>query len=149
PVTGSQNSVASGSWLVASENRTAETAVPHGPRCFATVESIRFSGYWLLFFFLRRKIRRGAAPLAGFLQLLDLALDQVALERAQMADEEATVKVIDLMLESAGEQVVARHFEGLAGYILRADGDALGASHVLSKVGQREAAFLSGLRTFA
>jgi hypothetical protein len=40
-------------------------------------------------------------PFAGFLQFLDLAANDVSLERAQMTDEKLAVQVIDLMLKGA------------------------------------------------
>src|SRR4051794_37268287 len=46
-------------------------------------------------------------PLPRLLQLLDLALDQIALESAEVAEKQDAVEVIDLMLHGAGEEVFA------------------------------------------
>src|SRR4029077_12939451 len=48
-----------------------------------------------------------ALPLALFPKLLDFAFYEVALQHAQMLDEENAVEVVDFMAESAGQQVLA------------------------------------------
>ena len=69
--------------------------------------------------------RHGRLPLAGFFQFADFALDHVALEHAEMRDEEYSVEVVDLVAEGAGQQSFAAHFEFLAGGVLRANGHVL------------------------
>src|SRR4051794_38143046 len=83
-----------------------------------------------------------SCPLAGAYQLFDLALDQVTLERAHMANKQPAVQVVNLMQKGAGEQVIAGFFKPVSFHILRADGYDIGARHVLAKVGQAQAAFL-------
>ena len=55
----------------------------------------------------RRRRRAAASPLAGALQLPDLADDQVALDAAQPIEEQHAVEVIDLVLEGASQQACA------------------------------------------
>src|SRR5580704_9794001 len=64
-------------------------------------------------------------PLAGFFEFADFALDHVALEHAEVRDEENAVEVIDLVAESAGEQAFAAAFEFLAVGVEGANGDVL------------------------
>src|SRR6476661_7319591 len=66
-------------------------------------------------------------PLALLAELFDFAFDQVALEHAEMLDEEDTVEVIDLMAEGAGQQIFAANFEGFAFGVLGLHGDKLRA----------------------
>src|SRR5271156_5662696 len=90
----------------------------------------------------------GVLPLAGFFQLADFAFDEVALQHAQMRDEEDAVEVVNLVAEGAGEQAFAAAFERSARRILRANGDVLGALDVTAESGQREAAFFFALLAF-
>ena len=90
----------------------------------------------------------GLFPFAGLLQLFDFALDQIALERAQMVDEKNSVQVIDLVQQGAREQIFAGDFEGFAFDVLGAHGGFLGAAHRLAKTGDAEAALLAGLLAF-
>src|SRR5271170_2147559 len=87
-------------------------------------------------------------PLAGFFQLADFAFDEVALEHAEVGDEEHAVEVIDFVAEGAGEQAFAAAFELGAGGVLRADGDVLRAFDVAAKTGERETAFFLALLAF-
>src|SRR5579859_7113239 len=66
-------------------------------------------------------------PLALFAEFLDFALDEVALEHAQMLDEKNAIEVIDFVTEGAGQQIFAADFEEFALGVLRFDGDKLRA----------------------
>src|SRR6185437_10225783 len=79
-------------------------------------------------------------PLARFLQLLDLALDQVALERADVRDEQFSIQVIGLMLQRASQQLFAFRFEPLAFDILRAHRTLHCTRYIFAKIGQAQAA---------
>ena len=68
-----------------------------------------------------RRIGRALAPVPGALQLLDLALHQVALQRADVGDVEPAVEVIGLVQERARQQIFAGLLELLALRVLRAD----------------------------
>src|SRR5574341_2371479 len=57
-------------------------------------------------------------PLTGASQLPDFTLDEVALERADVADEELAVQVVGLMQEGAGQQVFAGVLESLSVHVL-------------------------------
>ena len=88
-------------------------------------------------------------PLSRFHQLADLALHQVALQRADVADVQLAVQVIGLMQEGARQQIFAGLLEPLAVHVLRADGHLARARHRLAKFGNAQAAFGSasgGLR---
>src|ERR1700733_2184486 len=87
-------------------------------------------------------------PLAGFFQLANFALDQVALEHTEVRDEEDAVEVIDFVAESTGEQAFAAAFELGARRVLRADGDVLRTFDVAAKTWQRKAAFFFALLAF-
>ena len=67
-------------------------------------------------------------PFSRFDQFANFALDQVAFERADVADVELAVEVIGLVLKGAGQQIVAGLLENLPGQILGADGHNLGAT---------------------
>src|SRR5229473_3107033 len=81
-------------------------------------------------------------PLALFSELLDFALDEVALEHAEMLNEENSIQVIDLVAESARQEIFTANFKLLALRILRAHRDELRANDVAAEAGNREAAFL-------
>src|SRR5580698_5729392 len=87
-------------------------------------------------------------PLAGFFQLANFTLDEVALEHTQVRDEQDAVQVIDLVAESTGEQAFAAAFELGARRVLRADGDVLWTFDVAPKTWEREAAFFFALLAF-
>src|SRR5580698_4864898 len=87
-------------------------------------------------------------PLAGFFQLANFTLDEVALEHTQVRDEQDAVQVIDLVAESTGEQAFAAAFELGARRVLRADGDVLRTFDVAAKTGERKAAFFFALLAF-
>src|SRR5580658_5769009 len=84
-------------------------------------------------------------PFSRFDQLANFALDQVALERADVADVELAVEVIGFMLEGAGQQIVADFLEDLSSQILGADGNHLGARHVFTEIRDTETAFALGV----
>src|SRR4029077_10132620 len=73
----------------------------------------------------QKTIRSGTfrLPLPGFFHLANLAFDQVALEHAEVIDEENSVQMVNFVAESAGQQAFAAHFEFLTGGVLCADGD--------------------------
>ena len=56
--------------------------------------------------------------------------------------------MIGLVQERARQQVFAGHFELLALGVLRADGHALGAPHLLAEAGDAQAAFFAFLLAF-
>src|SRR5574341_1339255 len=87
-------------------------------------------------------------PLTGASQLPDFTLDEVALERADVADEELAVQVVGLMQEGSGQQLFAGALEGFSVDVLGAHGDAVGARHLLAELGQAEAAFVGALVAF-
>src|ERR1700744_3570486 len=63
----------------------------------------------------------GRLPLARFLHFADFALDQIALEHAEVIDKEDAIEMIDLVAEGACEQAFAAHFELFAVDILGAN----------------------------
>src|SRR3984885_4753536 len=87
-------------------------------------------------------------PLAGFFQFADFALDEVALEHAEVGDEENSVEVIDLVAERARQQSLAAHLEFFSRGILRAHGHVLRPRDVSAKARDRKAAFFFALLSF-
>src|SRR5271169_1060950 len=87
-------------------------------------------------------------PLPGFGHFADFALDQVAFKRAEMADVEFAVEMIGFVEEGAGEKFFSGSFVDFAAGVLRADGDFAGATHILAKLGNAEAAFALGMLAF-
>src|SRR5580693_8181021 len=87
-------------------------------------------------------------PFSRFDQLANFALDQVALQGADVADVELAVEVIGFVLEGASQQVVADLLEDLPSQILGADGNHLGARHVFTEIGDTETAFTLGVAAF-
>src|SRR5271156_4178736 len=87
-------------------------------------------------------------PLAGFLQLTDLALDHVALQHAQVSDEEDAVEVIDFVAKCARKQAFAAHFEFFSRSVMRAYGHILRPRNVCAKPRHGEASFLFALFAF-
>src|SRR5437773_3972290 len=92
--------------------------------------------------------RTTSLPFSGLDHLAHLALDGVALQHAQVLDEEDAVQVVDLMAEGASEQSLARRRELLAANVLRADRRARGASGVGAKIRQAQAALFLRLLAF-
>src|SRR4029077_16271937 len=84
-------------------------------------------------------------PLALLFELPDLALDEVALEHAQMLQEEDAVEVVNFMAEGAGQKIFAANLKRLALEILRLYGDEMGADDVATKTGDRQTAFFLAL----
>src|SRR5439155_11650096 len=92
--------------------------------------------------------RTTSLPFSGLDHLAHLALDGVALQHAEVLDEEDAVQVVDLMAEGASEQSLARRRELLAANVLRADRRARGASGVGATIRQAQAAFFLRLLAF-
>src|SRR5215467_8700931 len=84
-------------------------------------------------------------PFSRFCQLLDLALDQVTLERADVRDVEPAVQVIRFVQEGAGQQLFAGALEEFAVDVLSANGHGLGASHFFAKLWETQAALGAAL----
>jgi hypothetical protein len=80
-------------------------------------------------------------PFSGLHQFLDLALHQIALQSAQMADVELAIQVIGFMQQSPGQQLFPSFVKNLAVNILGAHGDFVGAGYVLAKVRNTQAPF--------
>src|SRR4029077_11207272 len=87
-------------------------------------------------------------PLALLFELFDFALDQVALQHAQVLDEENAVEMVDFMAERAGEEVLAADFKGFTLGVLRFDRDELRAQDVAAEAWNGEAAFFFALFPF-
>src|SRR5512142_172987 len=86
-----------------------------------------------------------SGPLPGFLQFLDLALDQVALQRAEMRNVEPAVEVIGLGQQGARQQILAGDFVLFALRVLRPRRDFPAAAHLLANFGNAEAALFAFL----
>src|SRR5579864_7073661 len=97
------------------------------------------SGPWPLFL----------SPLARFLQFANLAPDQVAFQRADVADIQPPVQVIGLVQKRARQQVLAGHFEFGALGVARLHRDLPGPRHLFAEFGQAEAALFAFLRPLA
>src|SRR5450755_404046 len=89
-----------------------------------------------------------ALPFAQFNELADLALHQVALERADVADVELPIEVVGLVQKCAGKQFLAGDLKGLTLQGLGPGGDFPRASYFFAKVGQAQAAFVGGVPPF-
>src|SRR5258708_16530152 len=97
----------------------------------------------------QRSDRLSNAASGGFAELfLKLGLDALLLEARQIVDEDFALEVIHLVLDANREELVCDEGERLAVQIERAHGDALGALDRLVDSGDRQAAFLAGLRAF-
>src|SRR4051812_28953955 len=64
------------------------------------------------------------------------------LEKAEIVDKELAVQMIDLVLQTAREQVGRLELEWLTVAVERANGDARGALHVAENLRNRKAALL-------
>src|ERR1035438_9281608 len=73
------------------------------------------------------------APVPGALQLLDLALHQVALQRADVVDVQLPVKMIGLVQKRPRQQIFRGLLEHLALRVLRPDGHGAAAPHLLAE----------------
>src|SRR5258705_3091993 len=91
-----------------------------------------------------RRLERGAADEARILVLLQLPLRERggAFEDAQVVEEQPAVEVVDLVLETAREQLRRLDLVLLPLEIHRADDDVLRSLDVRVDVGNREAALL-------
>src|SRR5262249_34191348 len=78
-------------------------------------------------------------PLTLFLQLPDLALDDVALEHAQMLNKQNAIQVVDFMTEGPCQKIFAADLEWLALYVVGSYGDELGSHDIAPKTGNRQA----------
>src|SRR5579863_9156031 len=87
----------------------------------------------------------GRLPLAVFSQLANFALDDVALEHAEMSDEENAVEVIDFVAKGARKETLAAHFKFFTRRIVSMHSDILRARHVAAETRHRKAAFLFAL----
>jgi hypothetical protein len=54
------------------------------------------------------------SPLALLFEFFDFALDEVALEHAQVLQEEDAVEMVNFVAEGTGEKIFAANFEGFA-----------------------------------
>src|SRR6267142_2833356 len=87
-------------------------------------------------------------PVAGAHELPDLAPDQVALQRADVADEQLAVQMVVLMQKGAGQQTVAGVLEPIARHALGAHRDHVGPGDIFPEVGQAQAALAAALAAF-
>src|SRR5436309_8505591 len=81
-------------------------------------------------------------PCSRLHQLANLALHQVALQGAEMADVELAVEVVGLMQKCAGEQLFASFLKPLAFEILSANRYCTRTRDRLPEFGNTEAAFI-------
>jgi hypothetical protein len=75
-------------------------------------------------------LARTELPVAQLYAFFDLALDHLALERAQVLNEQIAVKVLRLVRHAARFEVHNVEREGFAVYVLRAHDDPLGPRHL-------------------
>src|SRR5579859_7116264 len=66
-----------------------------------------------------------------------------------MADVELAVEVIGFVKQGAGEKFFPGFFKNVAAGVLGADGDFVGARHILAELGNAEAAFALGVLAFS
>src|ERR1035441_1499881 len=83
------------------------------------------------------------APVPGALQLLDLALHQVALQRADVGDVQLPVEVIGFVQQRARQQIFGGLLEHFAPRVPRPYGDAAAPLHLLPESGDTQAAFFA------
>src|SRR5215469_11666533 len=95
-----------------------------------------------------RRSATSVLPLAGFFQFFDFPLDHVALQHAQVIQEENSIQMIDLMAERACQQPLAPHLEFFSRRVLRPNRYVLRPLDVAAKPRHRKAAFLLALRSF-
>src|ERR1700691_2200760 len=79
-------------------------------------------------------------PLAKFPHLFDFALDQIALQHAEVLNKENAVQVIDLVAERPRQQILAANLKRLAFEVLRFHGDKLWPHHIAAKPRNGQAA---------
>src|SRR5271165_164665 len=84
------------------------------------------------------------SPFAGFHQLANLALHDVALEGADVTDVELSVEVVGLVQKGARKEFLTCYFEGLAFQVLGTGSDFARSGDFLAKLRQAQAAFIGG-----
>src|SRR5579863_968937 len=87
-------------------------------------------------------------PLPSLDQLADLALDQIAFQRADMADVELAVQMFGFMQKSSGKQFLSGFLIPFSVHILGTNRHLAGPGHRLAKFGNAEAAFRLSVFTF-
>lgn len=75
----------------------------------------------------------------------ELALDADFGDGVEAVDEEDAVEVIDLVLESAGEEAVGFHGDGFTVEVGVGDFDLAGSAYIAAEAGEAEAAFFADL----
>ena len=80
-----------------------------------------------------------------FSQPFERTAHELALERAEVVDEELAVEVVNFVLEGAGVKTFARSFEGLAIQANGLDFDPSVALDVAEQVGKTQTALLADL----
>src|SRR6266581_2048206 len=93
--------------------------------------------------------KKHPSPLAGFLQLPDLALDQFALDRTHLVEEYDAVTVVSLMQHATRRQLRAVNFKFISVCILGPHDCSQTALHRREDAGKREAAFFAVLIAFS
>src|SRR5580704_5784907 len=88
-------------------------------------------------------------PGAFALHLANLAEVETALQRAHAEDEQHAVKMVDLMLEGARQQLKAIHLEPFTIFVLSANANLRGAHHLLADIRKAQAALLFVLPALA
>src|SRR5271166_2972795 len=91
----------------------------------------------------------GSLPLAGLLQLANLAQDQVALQGAHALEKQDAIQVIDFMLEGARQKLFPLEFKPFAACILSADLHLRRARNLFANVRETQAALFFILLAFA
>src|SRR5439155_14022522 len=86
-------------------------------------------------------------PIPGAHPLLDLSLDEPALQGAEVLDEQPAAQMVDLVVEGAREEVTTFQGPCRAVEIYRLDHGALRPSHPLGESGQTETALFVGVRS--
>src|ERR1700730_6407088 len=69
-------------------------------------------------------------PLSLFPELLDLALDEIAFQHAEVLEKKDSIEVIDFMAKGACQKVFAANFKELALGVLCFDGHKLRPQHI-------------------
>ena len=87
----------------------------------------------------------GFLPLAGFLHFADFAFDHVALQHAQMRDEQHAIQMIDLVAERPRQQPFALALERISLRVLRTHRHVLRTFHVTAKSWNRKTSFFFAL----
>src|SRR4030095_8525419 len=85
-------------------------------------------------------------PLAGFLQLLDLAFHQFALDGAHLVQKHDAVAVIGIVLHASLSQFHAVYFKVIAINVLRTNYRSQVSLNRSKDSGERKTALFTGLR---